>query len=140
LQDRIIINLNLNAQSTKSSGTFQTVSAVCPVQLTNPVGVNTNYLKSDYRFTPSGNIETSEPITVYAVLHVLYNVFGEYLVTLSNMDIADIDGTSVINNEDSWFATSNQIHEYFKCVSFVVIVRTKGSAIWNYKPLAIADE
>lgn len=112
----------------------------CPVQLANSVGINTTYRDHSYRFTPTGNIETSEPITAYEVHHVLYNVFGEHLVTLSNMEIADIIGSSVMNKNVSWYATDNQINEYISCISYVANVKTKAGIIWRYNYLAIKHE
>ncbi len=112
----------------------------CPVQLTNSVGINTVIKDSDLRFTLTGNINTSQPITAYQIFHVLYDVFGEHIKTLSNLGIEDINGTKSFKNKDSWYATYNQGSEYVRCVSFVRKVRTKEGIIWNYDPNAINNE
>lgn len=114
--------------------------ASCPVQLANSCGIKTDYRDRSLRFTPIGNIETSEPITAYEVHHVLYDVFGEHLVTLSNMEIADVNGSFVMKKDRSWYATDNQISEYISCISYVANVKTKAGIIWRYNYLAIKHE
>jgi hypothetical protein len=112
----------------------------CPVQLANSVGINTVYRDRSIRFTPTGNIKASQPITAYQILHVLYDVFGEHIKTLSNVDIKDINGDKSLNDKGSWYATDNQISEYSRCVSFVSKVKTSEGIIWNYNPVAIMTE
>lgn len=112
----------------------------CPIQLTNSVGINTVYTNSDLRFTATGNIETTEPITAYELHHIIYDVFGGHLTSLSNVEIADIDGSAAINKDDSWYATDNQIIEYILCASYVATVKTTAGITWSYNPLAIKRE
>jgi hypothetical protein len=114
----------------------------CPVQLRDDVGIKSSFSldSRSFCFYPFGSIETSEPITAYEIHHVLYDVFGEHLVTLSNVEIADINGSSKIEQDDSWYGTENQMVEYLSCVSYVATVRTKAGTIWRYKPLVIMTE
>jgi hypothetical protein len=114
--------------------------AGCPIQLTNSVGINTTYLDRSFRFTATGSLETSEPITAYEVHHVIYNVFGEHLETLSNVEIADINGSAELNKGDSWYGTDNQLVEYMICVSYVATVRTKSGTLWRYNYIPIKLE
>jgi hypothetical protein len=67
--------------------------AKCPLQLGNDIGINTVY-NSDtrsFRFGPTGKVTASEGISAYEIHHVLYNVFGEHISTLSNVEINDLN-------------------------------------------------
>ncbi len=114
--------------------------AECPIQLTNTIGINTIYKERGICFAPTGNFKTSQPIAAYQILHVLYDVFGEHIKTLSNVGIEDINEAKFFNNENSWYATGNQISEYMRCVSFVSKVRTKEGIMWDYNPIGIMTE
>lgn len=112
--------------------------AACPVQL-NGVGIETSYSSSGYEFKPVGNINTKEPIVAYEIVHILYNVFGEYIKSLSNKEIVDIDGQKNFSKYSSWYASENNVSEYLICVSYVSNVRTKDGRIWHYDFKALKD-
>lgn len=105
--------------------------AICPVQLSD-VGVETSYSSSSYSFKPTGSFTTKEPIVAYEVIHLIYNVFGEHIKTLSNTGITDIDGQKDFSKWASWYASGNNVSEYLTCVSYVANVRTKSGVIWHY--------
>jgi hypothetical protein len=96
------------------------------------VGIKTVYASPGYEFKPVGNVMAKEPITAYDLHHVLYNVFGEHIKTLSNQDVKDIEGTQEFSKYLSWYASENNISEYLICVSYVANVRTKEGTIWHY--------
>lgn len=105
-------------------------SPTCPLQLEG-VGIITTYSNS-YSYVPVGTITPKEPITAYEVHHVLYNVFGEHMKTLSNQTVIDISATTNFSKYSSWYANENGVSEYFICVSYVANVRTANNVVWHY--------
>ena len=103
----------------------------CPVQF-GDIGVTTMYSDPGYRFKPNGNFGTTEPIVAYEIHHVLYDVFGAHMTTLSNQDIIDIEGRKEFDRYSSWYASENDVSEYLVCVSYVANVRTMAGVIWRY--------
>jgi hypothetical protein len=112
----------------------------CPLKLNNTVGINTVYNGNGYEFVASGGITVVEPIVAYEIDFVLYDIFGEHIQTLSCTEINDISQPVELGKHSSWYATENQISEYFFCVSYVAKVRTKSGVIWRYDPLQIKQE
>jgi hypothetical protein len=111
----------------------------CPLQLQN-VGINTVYLSSEYYFKASGILSLKEKIVAYEIHHVLYNVFGEHIKTLKNLEVIDISMPTELPKMNSWYATENDVSEYLTCVSYVATVRTLMGKIWYYKPELIKQE
>ena len=111
----------------------------CPVQLSD-VGVETSYGSSSYSFKPTGSFTTKEPIVAYEVIHLIYNVFGEHMKTLSNTEITDVDGQKNFSKYSSWYASENNVSEYFTCVSYVANVRTKSGTLWRYSYKALKEQ
>lgn len=110
----------------------------CPVSLSD-VGINTVYGNS-YSFVPVGTINPKEPITAFEIHHVLYDIFGEHIKTLSNQYVTDLITSSALNKYASWYATENNVSEYLICVSYVANVRSAGGTIWHYNYKAIQAE
>lgn len=111
----------------------------CPIQL-NDVGVETIYGSSSYSFRPIGNLITKEPIVAYEVVHLIYNVFGEHMKSLSNTEIIDVDGKKEFSKYASWYASENNVSEYLICVSYISNVRTKSGKLWHYDFKALKDQ
>lgn len=113
--------------------------AKCPLQLIN-VGVSTSYTGSSYSFTPTGSITAKEPIMAYEIHHVLYDVFGNHIKTLSNTEVCDVVVGTKEFPRASWYASENQVSEYLVCVSYVSNIRMKDGKIWRYEPKVIENE
>jgi hypothetical protein len=112
----------------------------CPIQLRNDVGIQLTIQTTGFRFYATGTVVPTEPVAAYEVHHILYNVFGEHSTTLSNVDIADINAPTNMNDGNTWYAADNQVFEYLSCVSYVAIVKTNAGSIWRYNPLDIKQE
>jgi hypothetical protein len=110
----------------------------CPVQL-NDVGIETVY-SDKYSFNPTGNFTSKEPVVAVEVVHILYDVFGEHMKTLSNIIITDMEGVQELAKSGSWYASENNVSSYFVCVSYVANVRSKAGQLWHYDFKAIKDE
>lgn len=113
--------------------------ASCPIQLSD-VGIETSYASSSYSFKPIGSLLTKEPIAAYEVIHLIYNIFGEHMRSLSNTEITDIDGQKEFSKYSSWYASENNVSEYLICVSYVSNVRTKSGKLWHNNLKALKDQ
>ena len=136
---RLGMGIKVNEGSTLNRVQTTINDASCPIQLTD-IGIETLYSSSSYSFKPIGNFTTKEPIVAYEVVHLLYNVFGEHMKTLSNTEITDIDGQKDFSKYSSWYASENNVSEYLICVSYVSNVRTKSGKLWHYNFKALKDQ
>jgi len=110
----------------------------CPLSLAD-VGINTGYGNS-YSFFAVGTINPKEPISAYEIHHVLYNVFGEHIKTLSNQYVSDLSTSSPLSKYANWYANENNVSEYLICVSYVANIRTTKGTIWHFDYKAIQSE
>lgn len=92
--------------------------ADCLIQLEDE-GIETKYSDRSYSFSSTGICTTKEPISAYEIHHVLYNVFGEDMVTLSSKEIRDIKIMKRFENSSSWFASESDVRGYFVLCFFV---------------------
>jgi hypothetical protein len=116
----------------------------CPLQLSNngidAVYASSNYSSSGYSFKPVGAINALEPITAYEIVHVLYDVFGEHMKSLSHTAVTDLDGQNAFSKYSSWYASENDVSKYLICVSYVSNVRLKNGKIWKYNLPSVIEE
>ncbi|HMH33415.1 MAG TPA: hypothetical protein VK543_10315 [Puia sp.] len=139
----VVTKLGMGIKVNEGSSLFRqqiTINdANCPLQLSD-IGVETSYSSSTYSFKPTGNFTAKEPIVAFEVVHLIYNVFGEHMKTLSNTEITDIDGKKDFSKWSSWYASENNVSEYFICVSYVANVRTKSGTLWHYNFKALKEQ
>lgn len=60
--------------------------------------------------------------------------------TLSNTEITDIEGQQDISKFSIWYASENDVSNYFSCVSYVANVRTKSGILWHFDYKAIKEQ
>lgn len=124
--------LNKNCTLTREKTTINDAS--CPIKLDSiGVGVHYNALRSGFFFYPHGDFKSSEPIVAFETVHILYDVFGNYMQTLSNTTVKDVLSKYIFNSEENWEALENEAKTYFACVSYVSRVRTKDGRVWHCK-------
>jgi hypothetical protein len=111
----------------------------CPIQMVD-VGIETSYAASEFSFNPIGLLKSKEPIVAYEVVHLIYNVFGEHMESLSNTEIIDFEGEKNFSRYSSWYASENNVGEYLICISYVSNVRTKSGKIWHYNFKALKEQ
>jgi len=136
---KLSMGIKVNDGSTLKREYTTINDASCPVQL-NGVGIETSYASSSYAFKPIGNLIANEPIAAYEVVHLIYNVFGEHMKSLSNTEIIDINGQKDFSKYSSWYASENNVSEYLICVSYVSNVRTQSGKLWHYNFKALKDQ
>jgi hypothetical protein len=132
------MGISVNTGSTLNRDWIIINDAKCPLQL-DKVGINTIYGSSRYYFKPTGNIIPSEHIVAYDIYHILYDVFGKHMKSLSNLDVSELTAPTELGKSGSWYASENDVKEYFLCVSYVANVRTKEGVIWRYNPEDIKE-
>lgn len=132
VETKITGNNKLNKNSTLKREKTTINDASCPIKLYN-IGVGTVYSigQSCYYYYPYGTFKTKEPIVAFETNHVLYDVFGNYMYTLSKAVVLDIETSYIFNNEEKWNAQENEVKTYYSCVSYVTHVRTKNDVIWH---------
>ncbi len=133
------MGIKVNDGSTLKREQITINDATCPIQLSD-IGIETAYSSSSYSFKPTGSFTTKEPIAAYEIIHLLYNVFGEHIKSLSNTEISDINGQKEFSSYSSWYASENNVSEYLICVSYVANVRTKEGKIWRYNFKALKEQ
>jgi hypothetical protein len=132
-------NIQVNKGSTLKREWITLNDTTCPIQFNGSVGITTSYAERSYSFNASGTINPKEPIVAYEVLHVLYDMFGEHIKTLSNKKVIDINSSVGFENP-SWYGSETQISQFLFCVTFVSNVRTAKGVIWRYNPQPIKEE
>lgn len=136
---KLAMGIKVNDGSTLKREYITINDSNCPIQISD-VSIRTSYGASKYEFTPVGVLRPKEPIVAYEVIHLIYNVFGEYMKTLSNTEIIDFDGGRNFSNYVSWYASERNVSEYLICVSYVSNVRTKSGKVWHYNFKALKEQ
>jgi hypothetical protein len=129
------IGLKVNEGSSLKRERIILNQANCPIQL-NDIGVETSFEVSSFHFKSVGNFTTIEPVVAYEIVHIIYDVFGEHITSLSNPGITDIEGQKELKS-GSWPTSEYNVTVYFICVSYVANVKTKNGTLWhfNYKEI-----
>jgi hypothetical protein len=128
---KLTMGIKVNDGSSLSREFIVINSPTGPLQLSD-VGINTVYNGNSYNFVPVGTITPKEPITAYEIHHVLYNVFGKHMKTLSNKVVTDINENRGFSKFTSWYASENNVEEYLICVSYIANVRNASNLLWHY--------
>ncbi len=130
--------ISVNENSTLKRDFILINDESCPLTLDN-VGVVPNFVQNSYTFKATGSVFAKELITAYELHHVLYDVFGKHIKTLSLTDVTDANGIKVLD-KFSWRAYENQVSQYLICVSYVAAVRSASGGIWRYDIGRIKEE
>lgn len=117
----------------------------CPVRLEKS-GIATRYggaySASGYFYTAKGNFQAKESIQALEIRFVLYDVFGNYMATLSTNMVEDIgrDEVKDLVGSGKWDAWESQVSDLLTVVSFVTQVRTTSGKVWRCNIRSIEKE
>lgn len=97
----------------------------------------------EYQYSGRHSFMNNGAIVAYELRHVVYNVFGERLSTLSEVKVANIGdepGRRTYGDAKWRIFSENTASEAFMTVSYVANVRTASGKVWtaDYKNLAKA--
>lgn len=131
---KTFLGSKLNNRSSLSREFIIVNDPTCPLQLSN-VGIKTESAGDNkFQFTSVGNIIPKESISAYQIIHILYNVFGQFMERLDDTVISDFKSEwGEINREHQfWTANYDTARNYFICVSYVSYVRTANNILWGF--------
>lgn len=119
----------------------------CPVKLKD-VGINTiytaggSYSAGGYSYEAAGTLQASQPIQAVEVRHLLFDLWGERMSTLSNDVVKELEaGVALeLKGEGTWYASENDVAELLSVVSYIAHVRTAEGRIWRYDPRRVLDQ
>jgi hypothetical protein len=77
-------------------------------------------------------IQVQQPIVAVEIRHILYDVFGDHMQNLSNVEAKDFSvGPSTL--EGTWSAyRENDITEHLTTVTYVAAVRLSDGKTWKF--------
>ncbi len=100
----------------------------CPVQITSH-SLSIIYEDRGFRFSGTTGLEVSETITAIQVRTALYDVFGQHMQNLANIEPRDMAiGSQSISGK--WRAGENDISELLTTVTYIARVRLADGTQW----------
>ena len=121
--------------------------STCPLLINPDVGVEPRSAAIDgFYFTATGNIFPLQPIAAYEIHHIIYDVFGQHIKSLSNVEITDLESHKNIKRDavferfPTWHINAHEAMVYCYCVSYVAKVRTMEGEIWEFNFSNIMQE
>jgi hypothetical protein len=102
----------------------------CPVTLGN-VGPSPHYVGPSYQLDAQGFVQAAENILAFEILFPMFDLWGDHMHTLSLNHVEDLAPKLPLRLEGSWYATENDVREYFTAVAFVDKVMTADGKIWR---------
>ena len=126
-----ILGVELNEGSSMQREGIVLNIVSCPVEITNS-SLTFDYADRRFKYKVATEINVAEPILAIEVRHALYDVFGEHMKNLANLEARDFaagpssfDGTWNILNE-------NDVGEHLTTVTYVSAVRFVNGLTWKF--------
>jgi len=111
----------------------------CPVQLTAST-LSFGYEERGLRYKIHTTFQVQQPVVAVEIRHILYDVFGEHMRSLSETEATDYPaGEQAVDG--AWgVLRDNDISEQLSAVSFVAKVRLADGKVWSFQmePLIVA--
>lgn len=127
-----ILGVNFNEGSTLQRERILLNIASCPVQLTS-TSLRFNYKDRGLRYEVQTGIRVQSPITALEIRHVLYDVFGDHMHNLSNVEARDL-GAGPSTMDGTWNAyRDNDVTQHLTTVTFVASVRLADGRTWKFQ-------
>ncbi|MDE2878706.1 hypothetical protein [Candidatus Palauibacter soopunensis] len=92
-----------------------------------------------YRYEVSTDIEVGTSVQALEVRHVLYDVFGDHMSNLSNVEVRGmLPGPHTLDG--TWnMLSQNDSNEHLITVTYVARARLDDGSVWNADMAAISD-
>jgi hypothetical protein len=131
----------LNPDSKLSRQSFVLTDASAPVLLTSEAGIQVLHFEAgpprDYRYLLRWSVSAKEPIRALEIRALVYDVFGDHLVTLSLLEVADF-GSSRFGDANWRIYRDHEIRGASCSIAFVWQARTAAGRLYKADPLKIA--
>jgi hypothetical protein len=111
----------------------------CPVQLTSS-SLRFDYQERGFKYKVQTGIQVQQAVTAFEIRHILYDVFGDHMQNLSNVEARDF-AAGLNNVEGTWSAyRENDVTEHLTTVTYVAAVRFSDGKTWKFplEPLMAA--
>jgi hypothetical protein len=141
----VVTNLSMgiavNQNSTLTRRWFTLNDSSCPVSLEG-TGVKSVYkperYSGSYSFVPAGMARTQKAIHAVNIVFAVFDVWGDRMRNLSLMQVMDIPEGGTVPFEGSWYASENDVSEFYTSAAFVDRVMLSDGSIWRADRKAIA--
>lgn len=93
---------------------------------------------SGYEYRADVSIHALEPLSAIEVRFVLFDIWGEFLKTLSLTEVQDVPAGATVKFDPSWnLYSENEASEIYASIAYVARVRTQSGKIFeaNYDPI-----
>jgi hypothetical protein len=129
----------MNEKSSLRRTWFVLNDTSCPVQLLK-TGVNTHHRERAHEFRNAGEIQINQNVQAIEIRYIIFDVFGDFITTLTSTEVADIPKTDSHKIEVVFrrVAESNA-STMLSVAAFVAQVRTEDGKIWRYDDKAINE-
>ena len=133
--------LKVNDQSTLIRSWIVLNDSGCPIQLFGS-GIKTIFGDREYKYIPDGSAYAKETVTAFDIRFLLYDIFGNYIKTLTGKQVKDIQmGTTIeLENIGNWRTWENEVSDLLTIVSFVAQVRSSSGVIWKCDTKLLSEE
>ena len=107
-------------------------SPSCPVQLTSSA-LTFDYGDHGFKYKVHTGIKVQQPIAAIEIRHALYDVFGNHMRNLSNVEGRDFAvGPATVDG--AWnVLQENDMGEHLTTVTYVAAVRFADGRIWRFQ-------
>lgn len=115
--------------------------ASSPVKMAK-AGITIRYNTSDgFIYVQVGAIDVNQKVVAIEIRHVLFDVFGNHMITLSSVEIEDRPAANSVELPDFFWRTSEKdASQYLTDVVFIAQVRTADGKIWRPQSEALIRE
>jgi hypothetical protein len=134
-------SIKVNDGSSLQRGWITINDPASPVTLTR-TGANTRYFSSGggyYSYVAQGQMTTKAAVSAYNIRFALFDVFGNHMGNLSNLEVRDLRSGETVDLDGRWRVSEHDVSRLYTVVSFVSHVRTADGRVWRYSPAAIVE-
>jgi len=108
----------------------------CPIQISG-TGIQTRYEAGNFNFVAAGSFNPSADTAAFEIRYVLYDLFGNHMITLSDTEVADWKSGKTTALNGLWPASHDDVMGLLTVVTFVGRARSQDGKIWRCDPDAI---
>jgi hypothetical protein len=138
-------NRILNKESTLKQEWITIHDPSIPADFEGNAGIGTVYEagrpSGSFYYVSAYVIKTREALSAIEIRFLIFDVWGDYIRTLSNTSLADIDsGTSKEINAQWNLFSENEASKFYASISYIARVRTKAGRIVEGNRTAVLTE